>query len=176
MKAHGIDTHARNNCNRRLPQPPPQPRCLAASPPRSLNPTPSHLCTAGHGTHYWNQSSSLLTVKLTGGRVLEVRTENAINVGQTLALTVDQFFSLQDTFYQAVAYLLGVEVERFRVVQVGEQTACVLCACVCVCVCVCVCACVRVRVRVSAACLLCVCCVCALRVLVKWQFNVQCAM
>jgi hypothetical protein len=43
-----------------------------------------------------------------------VRTENAIDISQTLAITIDQFYSIQKNFYLKVAYLLGIEPERFR--------------------------------------------------------------
>ncbi len=114
----------------------------------------SHPCcpAAAHGAFYWDQSTTQLTVKLTGGRSLEVRrpgfcpapapirrhaappptlapraiytpwlchapqvrTENAIDISQTLAISIDQFYSIQKNFYLKVAYLLGIEPERFR--------------------------------------------------------------
>jgi hypothetical protein len=52
----------------------------------------------GHGAYHWDQNSTVLTVKLTGGRSLEARTENAILVSQTLATTVDQFYDSQAGF------------------------------------------------------------------------------
>lgn len=60
----------------------------------------------------------MLAVKLTGGRSLEVRTENAIDISQTLAITVDQFYAIQRYFYLKVATLLGIAPERFRVVKI----------------------------------------------------------
>ena len=74
--------------------------------------------TAGHGAFHWDQNTSLLAVKLTGGRSLEVRTENAIDISQTLAITVDQFYAIQRYFYLKVATLLGIAPERFRVVKI----------------------------------------------------------
>ncbi len=35
---------------------------------------------SGHGSYHWNQSSTVLTVKVTGGKNVELRTEPAVMV------------------------------------------------------------------------------------------------
>ena len=63
-----------------------------------------------HGAYHWDQNSTVLTVKMSGGRSLEVRTENAVQVSQTLAMTIDQFFDAQALFIKVrwvAAALIG---------------------------------------------------------------------
>jgi hypothetical protein len=49
----------------------------------------------------------VLTVKLRGGRSLEARTENVLQVSQALAMTVDQFYDSQAAFIKVGARLAG---------------------------------------------------------------------
>jgi hypothetical protein len=56
-----------------------------------------------HGAYYWDQSSSTVWVKVKGGGRLEVRSENAIMVSPTLALSFDQFYATQATFIKVCA-------------------------------------------------------------------------
>lgn len=46
----------------------------AAAPPAVGDGSP-------HGTYYWNQNTTEFWVKLKGGKSLEIRTENAVQVG-----------------------------------------------------------------------------------------------
>ncbi len=48
-----------------------------------------------HGAFFWDRWASQLWVKMTGGRSLEVRTDNAIEVSATLSMSVDDFYDNQ---------------------------------------------------------------------------------
>ncbi len=46
---------------------------------------------------------------------LELRTENALMVSQSLAVSIDQFFDVQEMFLANLAFLLGVPTSRIVV-------------------------------------------------------------
>ncbi|KAJ9506879.1 hypothetical protein QJQ45_028160, partial [Haematococcus lacustris] len=85
---------------------------LASGPPNMTDGTP-------HGSFFWDQGASLFTVKMKGGgEPLEVRSENAVQVSQSLAITVDQFFDVKELFLKNLAFLLGIPVSRIQIVSV----------------------------------------------------------
>jgi hypothetical protein len=46
---------------------------------------------------------------------VEVRTENAVLVGQTLAVSFDAFFDIKEMFIANLAALLGIPITRIQV-------------------------------------------------------------
>lgn len=60
---------------------------------------------SGHGDFYWDQDTTVFTVKLKGGESsIEIRSENAIAVTQRLAVSINDFF---DTKARFLANLVG---------------------------------------------------------------------
>lgn len=51
-----------------------------------------------------------------GGQNMEVRMENAVAVSTTLAISVSDFYdSLQGVFLDALAFVMGIPLNRFQV-------------------------------------------------------------
>lgn len=50
---------------------------------------------SGHGAYFWEQSTGSLTVKVKGGRRVELRTESVIQINAKLAIDVNAFFDTQ---------------------------------------------------------------------------------
>lgn len=68
----------------------------------------------GHGSYYWGLAPDsnvyTLNVKLVGGgETLEIRTENAVVVNQNLAVSIDDFYDIKETFLSNLAGLLGID-------------------------------------------------------------------
>lgn len=54
---------------------------------------------SGHGDFFWDQDTTLFTMKLKGGgSSVEIRSENAIAVTQRLAVSINDFFDTQSRF------------------------------------------------------------------------------
>lgn len=55
---------------------------------------------SGHGDFFWDQDTTLFTVKLKGGGggSIEIRSENAIAVTQRLAVSINDFYDTQSRF------------------------------------------------------------------------------
>lgn len=54
---------------------------------------------SGHGDFFWDQDTTLFTMKLKGGgSSIEIRSENAIAVTQRLAVSINDFFDTQSRF------------------------------------------------------------------------------
>ncbi|KAG2491954.1 hypothetical protein HYH03_009686 [Edaphochlamys debaryana] len=87
-----------------------------AAPPRINDSTP-------HGSFYWDQENGLLHVKVKGGRHLEVRTESAIYVSQSFAVTVDQFYSMSQVFLKNLAFAMGIDMARIYTAKIVPGTA-----------------------------------------------------
>ncbi|KXZ43941.1 hypothetical protein GPECTOR_77g37 [Gonium pectorale] len=72
----------------------------------------------GHGAHYWDQDNSLLYVKVKGGKQLEIRTENAVIISQSFAISIDAFYSTAELFLTNLASAMGIEPERMYIAKV----------------------------------------------------------
>ncbi|GFR40478.1 hypothetical protein Agub_g1045 [Astrephomene gubernaculifera] len=72
----------------------------------------------GHGAYYWDQNNTLLYVKLMGGMSLEIRTESAVLISQSFALTVDQFYSTAALFLANLANVMGVDLSRLYIAKI----------------------------------------------------------
>lgn len=86
-------------------------------PASNFKPRPYDGATA-HGDYYWDQNTTTLTVKITGGRTLEVRGENAVVVGWGLALSINQFYDTQELFLTNLANFLGIPRSRIYVAKI----------------------------------------------------------
>ncbi|GAX81123.1 hypothetical protein CEUSTIGMA_g8557.t1 [Chlamydomonas eustigma] len=74
---------------------------------------------SGHGAYYWDQSNTILWVKMVGGyRSLQVRTDNAVMVSNTLAMDINTFYSNQATFISGLAFLLGIDTSRIFIANI----------------------------------------------------------
>ncbi|KAG2448780.1 hypothetical protein HYH02_006132 [Chlamydomonas schloesseri] len=76
-----------------------------------------------HGDYYWDQNTTTLTVKIMGGRSLEVRGENAVVVGWGLALSINQFYDTQELFLTNLANFLGIPRSRIYVAKIVPGTS-----------------------------------------------------
>ncbi|EFJ47175.1 hypothetical protein VOLCADRAFT_92352 [Volvox carteri f. nagariensis] len=76
----------------------------------------------GHGAYYWDQFNTLMHVKMTGGKHLEIRTENAVQISQSFALTVDQFYDIKELFLKNLAYAMNISMDRIYIVKVVPGT------------------------------------------------------
>lgn len=100
----------------------PNRRFAWTEPRRRIDPL-SHPPTIGdgsmHGDFFWDQDSTVFTMKLKGGGgSVEIRTENAIAVTQRMAVTLNEFYDTQSRFLANLAFVLGIEVSRIRVVKI----------------------------------------------------------
>ncbi|GIL53447.1 hypothetical protein Vafri_9024 [Volvox africanus] len=77
----------------------------------------------GHGAYYWDQFNTLMYVKITGGKHLEIRTENAVQVSQSFALTVEQFYDIEELFLSNLAYAMNITRNRLYIVKVVPGSA-----------------------------------------------------
>lgn len=59
-----------------------------------------------------------MVVKLTGGSHLEIRTESVVQVTQTLAMSIEDFYATRETFLRNLAYVLDIDLSRLRIVNV----------------------------------------------------------
>ncbi|KXZ47885.1 hypothetical protein GPECTOR_32g498 [Gonium pectorale] len=87
----------------------------SATKPRPGDGTP-------HGTFYWDQNTTTITVKIKGGRNLEIRGENAVLVGWGLAMSVNDFYDNQALFVSNLANFLGIPPERVFIARVVPGT------------------------------------------------------
>lgn len=72
-----------------------------------------------HGDLFWDQGSTVFTMKLKGGSGgVEIRSENAIAVTQRMAVTLNEFYDTQSRFLDNLAFVLGIEVSRIKVVKI----------------------------------------------------------
>ncbi|KAG2432951.1 hypothetical protein HXX76_008679 [Chlamydomonas incerta] len=86
-------------------------------PPSAVKPRP-YDGTTTHGDYYWDQNTTTLTVKMMGGRSLEIRGENAVVVGWGLALSINQFYDTQELFITNLANFLGIPRSRIYVAKI----------------------------------------------------------
>ncbi|KAG1658047.1 hypothetical protein FOA52_004206 [Chlamydomonas sp. UWO 241] len=71
-----------------------------------------------HGSYHWDRTTMTFTVKLGGGRNVELRTENAVEITTTLSMSVDDFYDTQATFIEAIAQLLNIPTSRIIIARV----------------------------------------------------------
>ena len=73
---------------------------------------------SGHGDYFWHQKTSMLYVKFLGGyhTNFEIRTEPAVQVSSVLVMPLDQFF--EDQYISNLAFVLGIDPSRIKVVSV----------------------------------------------------------
>ncbi|GIL53440.1 hypothetical protein Vafri_9024 [Volvox africanus] len=78
-----------------------------------------------HGAYFWDQDNTLLYVKMKGGMVVETRTESAVMVSQSFAISIDNFYSQQTIFLKNLAYVMGIDMNRIYVAKIvaGSVTA-----------------------------------------------------
>lgn len=70
----------------------------------------------GHTIRSHPQDSYTFTIKLYGGQeAVELRTENAVRVSQTLAVSFDAFFDVKEMFLDNLAYVLKIDRSRIQV-------------------------------------------------------------
>ncbi|PNH07097.1 Fibrocystin-L [Tetrabaena socialis] len=76
-----------------------------------------------HGAYYWDQRTTTITLKIKGGRSLEVRGENAVMVGWGLSMSINDFYDSQQLFIANLAAFLGIPPERIFIANVVAGTS-----------------------------------------------------
>ncbi|EFJ47178.1 hypothetical protein VOLCADRAFT_92358 [Volvox carteri f. nagariensis] len=71
-----------------------------------------------HGSYFWDQDNALLYVKIKGGMTVETRTESAVMVSQSFAVTIDNFYAQQAVFLKNLAAVMGIDMNRLYVAKI----------------------------------------------------------
>ncbi|EFJ47177.1 hypothetical protein VOLCADRAFT_92355 [Volvox carteri f. nagariensis] len=71
-----------------------------------------------HGSYFWDQDNTLLYVKIKGGMTVETRTESAVMVSQSFAVTIDNFYAQQAVFLKNLAAVMGIDMNRLYVAKI----------------------------------------------------------
>ncbi|GIM05166.1 hypothetical protein Vretimale_9611 [Volvox reticuliferus] len=78
-----------------------------------------------HGAYFWDQDNTLLYVKIKGGMTVETRTESAVMVSQSFAVSIENFYAQQTVFLKNLAFVMGIDMNRIYVAKIvaGSVTA-----------------------------------------------------